>query len=126
AADAGPDQAVDVGTFVLLAGSATDADLDPLDYTWSRTGGTAAPVQLSGAGSASASFTATAAGTLVFTLTVSDGRGGIGRDSVTVTATATQPCNGSQTRSVTLLPGLNLISVPLMPCGRAFTVADLM
>ena len=78
-ANAGPDQSVDTGARVTLAGSATDPDTDPdsgdtddnLVYAWAQTGGST--VSLSALDIAAPTFTAPAsAATLVFTLTVTD------------------------------------------------------
>lgn len=84
-ADAGTKQTVAPGTTVTLHGSATDADLDPLTYTWAQTGGPS--VTLSDAHALAPTFTApAAAGTLTFTLTVFDGALS-DVDSVTVVVT---------------------------------------
>jgi hypothetical protein len=74
-ADAGPDQTRVEGTTVSLAGSATDADADPLNYSWTQVSGPA--VVLLNANTPIASFTAPAAeatGTAVtLRLSVTDG-----------------------------------------------------
>lgn len=89
-ADAGPNQTVDEGVTVDLDGTgSTDADGDPLTYSWTQTDGPTAP--LSGADTATPSFTApdlATAETLIFELTVEDGRGGSDTDTVSI---AVQP-----------------------------------
>ncbi len=91
-ADAGPDQAVTVGSGVTLDGrgsSDPDGHL-PLAYGWSQTGGPA--VLLSDVTAAQPVFTATATpAVLTFTLTVTDARGLADGtpDSVVITVTDT-------------------------------------
>ena len=89
-ANAGPDQAVDAGDTVALAGSGTDPEGAALTYAWTQTSGSPS-VTLTNAGTASASFTAPAGLTsdaaLVFTLTVGDGANAV-TDSVTVSVRA--------------------------------------
>jgi PKD repeat protein len=85
-ADAGDDQAVDVGASVALEGSASsDPDGDQLSYAWTQTAGP--NVTLTGATTATPSFNAPAAPTtLTFELIVSDNEGlASGADSVTIT-----------------------------------------
>lgn len=99
-ADAGPDQTVPPGDFVVLDGSAsTDDDVitccaEPDDliirmggevrtYRWEQVAGD--PVNLEAPDSVSPSFTAPAApGDRVFDLTVTDDRGGTNTDRVTI------------------------------------------
>jgi subtilisin-like proprotein convertase family protein len=84
-ADAGADQVAAPGVMVTLNGSgSTDANGDPLSYTWLQTGGVTT-VTLSGSGS-TVTFTApSAADVLTFQLTVDDGRGGVDVDTITIT-----------------------------------------
>ena len=74
--NAGPDQKVGVGNPVTLDGSgSSDADGDPLTYSWSfvsKPAGSSA--SLSGATSVSATFTADVVGQYAVRLTVSDGK----------------------------------------------------
>ncbi len=87
-ADAGPDQAVSVGASVSLDGTgSTDADHDPLQYTWSlttRPAGSAA--SLSSTTAARPSFSADVAGVFEATLVVSDGTTASAADRVRVVA----------------------------------------
>lgn len=94
-ANAGDDQTVVVGTPVTINGTGSDAEGDPLTFSWQQTSGPAAT--LSGSGS-SRSFTPTSIGTYVFTLTVSDPGGLSGTDSVVITVTdAPTPNNQAPT-----------------------------
>jgi hypothetical protein len=74
---------------VVLSGSgSSDADGDPLSYSWTQTAGTA--VTLTGASTVSASFVAPTVGaarSYTFQLTVNDGNGGSDTDSITVNVT---------------------------------------
>ena len=91
-ANAGPDQSVDTGARVTLAGSATDLDTDDnLVYAWAQTGG--GTVSLSALDIAAPTFTAPAsAATLVFTLTVTDDDDAVPlSDTDTVTITVVVP-----------------------------------
>lgn len=82
-ADAGEDQTVECGGDVRLDGTAsTDANGDPLTYTWSGLFGTlTGPVVTAHL----------PAGVHVITLTVNDGRGGVDTDSTTITVSDTVP-----------------------------------
>lgn len=82
-ANAGSDRQAELGTRVRLTGlSSTDADDDPLAYSWVQRSGP--PVSLDNANSAEVSFLAMEAGSYEFTLTVTDGRGGSDVSSVWV------------------------------------------
>jgi len=89
-AEAGPGQQVPKGTLVTLNGSAsTDADSDPLAFSWTQVAGS--PVSLINATTSTPSFTALLSGTLTFNLVVDDGDGGTNTDSVGVTVTNAPP-----------------------------------
>ena len=85
-AEAGPDQNSATGARVILDGSAsTDADGDPLTYSWALTtvpSGSAATVNNND--QAMASFIPDVAGTYVATLTVNDGNNADVSDDVTI------------------------------------------
>lgn len=92
-ASAGNDFTVFESVLVDLTGDGTDADGDPLSFSWSQASGPT--VTLSGADSANASFTApdVAAGApqqLVFDLEVSDGTA-TASDTITVTVEENEP-----------------------------------
>src|SRR5690606_34695662 len=73
-ADAGADQDGLVGEQVTLdRTSSTDADGDPLTYTWTLTGPVGSTASLDDATSATPSFTADLAGSYAATLVVNDG-----------------------------------------------------
>lgn len=85
-AHAGPDLTAQQGTTLNLDGSASsDANGDPLTYTWSQTSGPV--VTLKDAQTQSPSFYAAIAGVYTFQLTLSDGKD-IDTDSVTITVQA--------------------------------------
>lgn len=91
-ANAGVNQTVQELTVVNLAGSATDANNDPITYSWMQTGGTA--VTINTPDSASASFTApnVAIGNpevLTFELTASDPGGLSSTDLIDITVQET-------------------------------------
>jgi hypothetical protein len=65
-----------VGEPVQIAGSASDADLDPLTVAWSVISGPSSGV-LTEAATMTPTFTPTAGGWYVLRLTVNDGRGGV-------------------------------------------------
>jgi MYXO-CTERM domain-containing protein len=89
--DAGAAQSVTSGETVTLAGTATDADGDPLTTEWSLVSGPA--VTLSDEGSLTPTFTApvvTAATTIVLQLEATDGRAN-GTDQVEITVNPVAP-----------------------------------
>ncbi|MFA6451056.1 MAG: PKD domain-containing protein, partial [bacterium] len=83
-ADAGPDQLViQPGVLATLDGSASsDANLDPLTYAWTQTGGAA--VVLSSATAQKPTFTPVACGNYTFSLIVNDGQIDSPADSVLI------------------------------------------
>lgn len=111
AANAGPDQTVNEGAVVILAGSGADSDGTIASFAWSQTAGD--PVSLSGAATATASFTAPqvdADKALTFSLTVTDNQGATATDTVQVSVrdlgvvaaacTADKLCAGTAKRSI--------------------------
>jgi hypothetical protein len=111
-AHAGPDQTVAAGATVTLNGSgSTDADGNPLTYSWTLTqrpaGSTAA---LTGANSVSPTFVADKAGIYVARLVVNDGQANSAPDTVQITTTNTAPVANAgpdQTVSVGAVVQLN-------------------
>jgi RHS repeat-associated protein len=92
-ADAGPDQSVPVGQMVTLDGSSsTDADRDPLTYSWSFTarpdGSTAA---LANPETVTPSFTVDKAGTYVVQIIVNDGTVNSAPDTITISTLNSRP-----------------------------------
>ncbi|MFA6449708.1 MAG: PKD domain-containing protein, partial [bacterium] len=83
-ADAGPDQLViQNGILITLDGSASsDANLDPLTYSWTQTSGTA--VVLSSNTAQQPTFTPALCGSYIFSLVVNDGQINSVADSVTI------------------------------------------
>ena len=84
---------IDVGDTTTLNCTATDADGDPLTYTWSTDSGCAGTFSASNVKSPTFTLGATlpSGGTCAFSVTVSDGRGGTGTGSLTITAAAAPP-----------------------------------
>jgi fibronectin type 3 domain-containing protein len=83
-ADAGVDRTVRAGDVVTLNGDqSSDADGDPLTFSWKQTGGPA--VTLSDPADPHPTFTAGPAGNLEFTLTVNDGQADSPPDTVNIT-----------------------------------------
>ncbi len=88
-ANAGPDQQVMVGATVLLNGTGSDPDGDPLGFNWTfdiRPGGSTAIIQNPSA--ANATFIPDLPGSYVVRLTVDDGRGGMASDTAAITVSA--------------------------------------
>jgi len=87
-ADAGEDQEIVVGDTVVLAGTATDADGDPIDYTWvissQPSGSSLTNPDITDRFTATASVTPDVAGAWEFKLKASDGTD-LGRDWIDVT-----------------------------------------
>ena len=88
--DAGSDQTVVAGSSVVLAGSASDPDTDPLTYQWTQTAGPS--VTLTGSTTLSPAFTAPAKAAtdqvLTFELVANDGTVDSAADSVSITIPA--------------------------------------
>lgn len=86
-ANAGPDQTVAVGAVVALNGSgSSDADNDPLTFTWSlTTRPNGSNATLSAANSATPTFVADLVGTYVAQLIVNDGFANSAPDTVQIT-----------------------------------------
>ena len=84
-ANAGADQTLAVGTTsTTLTGSATDANGDPITYSWSQISGPT--VTINSASSATTTVSGLANGNVYgFRLTANDGRGGVGTDDMQVT-----------------------------------------
>jgi K319L-like, PKD domain len=87
-ANAGPDQNVKTGSVVTLDGSgSSDADNDPLTYTWSFTSKPpTSAATLSGANTVSPTFTPDLDGEYKLSLVVYDGRAASAPDEVIITA----------------------------------------
>ncbi|MCI0505619.1 MAG: PKD domain-containing protein, partial [Gammaproteobacteria bacterium] len=85
-ANAGADQTVSAGALVTLSGLGTDADGDPLTYSWSQTNGPA--IALANANTPVATFSApqvTAVTDITLQLTVTDDNGAADTDPVVIT-----------------------------------------
>jgi PKD repeat protein len=88
-ADAGPDQNVGVGDTVVLDGSgSTDADGDPLTYSWSLSVPGGSGATLSDPTVVGPTFVADVAGDYVAQLIVNDGTDDSAADTVMITASA--------------------------------------
>jgi hypothetical protein len=105
-ANAGVSRTVFAGSTVLLSGEASvDPEGDPLQYTWTQTGGTPV-VTLSGANTVNPTFTAPAVASntaLTFSLTVSDGSGTSPAAVVTITVAPVAAGNVLVTGRVTFV-----------------------
>ncbi len=116
----GPDQVVDEGTQVTLTGSATDADNDPITYTWGQYSGP--QVDLSSTTDTTTSFVApsiTPGSTkpMLFILTADDGHGGRASALVKVTVksshtTPTVTCSDISVNENTLVRLTATVSNP--------------
>ncbi len=83
------DVSVEAGEAVAITATATDADGDPIGYTWTRKAGeTPALPEGTGLGAARLAFTPTRAGAYTMTVTASDGHGNTDSETVTVTVAA--------------------------------------
>ncbi|MBI2944985.1 MAG: SUMF1/EgtB/PvdO family nonheme iron enzyme, partial [Candidatus Wallbacteria bacterium] len=84
--DAGADVPGLTGRAVLLRGSASDPDSDPLTLLWTELPDNPATVTLTAPATLTPSFTPPVAGSYRFQLAASDGRGGRSTDAVTILA----------------------------------------
>lgn len=91
-ANAGSSRNVYTGTLVTLDGSgSSDANGDPLTYSWTGAKPVGISATLSGVNTVAPSFTADIAGSYVITLVVNDGKVNSAPASVTITASAPPP-----------------------------------
>ena len=126
-ANAGPDQAVNVGQTVTLNGSgSTDPNGNPLTYLWSfvsRPAGSAAA--LAGATTVNPTFVADAAGSYTVQLIVNDGQANSPPDTVIIAATASNlrpTANAGPDQTVTVATTVTLDgSASSDPEGRPLT-----
>jgi chitodextrinase len=87
--NAGPDQTVDIGSLVTLDGSgSSDADGDPLTYSWSLDAPAGSGATLSGATNVDPEFVPDVEGVYTAVLIVNDGMDDSAPDSVSITAQA--------------------------------------
>lgn len=87
-ADAGVDQAVETGVFVVLDGiNSHDPEDDPLTYKWEASSENPTVAELSERDEPSLSFPVTTAGVYKFTLTVNDGNMDSEADEVVINVT---------------------------------------
>ena len=126
--NAGLDQYVAKGSSVTLDGSASsDADSDPLSYSWTLTAKpSGSGAFLSNNSAVKPTFVADLDGEYVFSLVVNDGTVSSSADSVTVTAvTATPPpaCIGLVIDPISLTIGTPL-NQTIEPFGTKFYVFD--
>lgn len=84
-ANAGPDQSVNINANVVLSGAlSSDADNNPLTYTWSFTSFPGTQPTLTGANTSTASFVPTTPGLYVAQLIVNDGATASDPDTVSI------------------------------------------
>jgi hypothetical protein len=100
-ASAGTNATVYVDRLTILNGSGTDAEGEPLTYTWTEGGSNPATGLLRGTTSAQPGFTPTIAGTYAFTLVTSDGRTTSAPSTVTYTVLTGTPPNQNLTSVAT-------------------------
>jgi len=127
-ADAGADQWVMTGTTVQLDGSgSSDADLDPLSYSWSLVSKPAgSSATLSAPQSVNSSFVADLDGTYVIALTVHDGTSNSAEDQVTVTAQKDIALLGYQVTDAEYSKALDrIITVSSSPANRLHIIDPL-
>ena len=120
--DAGANQIVSAGETVILAGTASDPDDDPLTYTWRQTAGSPV-VALANHDTLSPSFTAprvVANTTLVFSLTVGDGLHN-STDTVQVMVRVVPEISHFVTTWRTTAPGES-ITIPVGGSSNTYTV----
>ena len=89
-----------IGQAVALSATATDADGDPMTYSWSKSGGALSASGLSG------KWHSPDSGNYKVTFTASDGRGGVG--SATVGITVQAPAGPMPPVITSLLPDITL------------------
>ena len=139
-ANAGPDQTIDAGTVVSLDGtSSTDADNDPLTYSWtlvSKPAGSAATLP-DPATTEMVFFTPDVAGTYVVQLVVSDGALDSAPASVTITATAASAdgaalfsancsvCHGADGTQMVNLRGVSASTIEAKMPHKGITIDDI-
>ena len=117
-ANAGPDQNVTTGTVVALDGSASsDANSDPLTYTWSFTSKPlTSTATLSNANVVNPTFTADKDGVYTLSLVVNDGTVNSAADTVTITATTVS--------AIVISCGTATIAQTITIAGFAFSPAN--
>ncbi len=98
--------AVEAGQDVDITASATDADSDPISYSWTRKDGETIPAIPGGTDLevARLAFTTTTAGTYTMTVTASDGNGNSDSQEVVITVTAAPTPTPAPTDTPTPVP----------------------
>lgn len=120
-ANAGPDVAVEVGSSVLLSGSATGGT-PPYNFQWVQVSGPTQVISPVTGNTAAISVAGTTAGAAVFQLTVTDANGATSTDTVTVTVNVA-PGGGAgttftlDTDTLTGTAGNDIFSAPLVFAG---------